>query len=79
MVDRLWGGKWSRLVEQLEFRRVIADRLFELSVLLFDHRLRLLLLIVTILNVLHQDRTHGLIQLRIGTGKVAIKTCEYPM
>ena len=50
----LWGGKRGRCVEQQELRRVIADRLRELGVLLFGQRLNLFLLVVAVLDVLHR-------------------------
>src|SRR5580658_6341119 len=46
----LLGGERGRRIEQQELRRVIADRLRELGILLFSQRLNLFLLIIAVLD-----------------------------
>ena len=57
----------------MELRRVIADGLRELGVLLFGQRLNLFLLVVPVLDVLHHCGGRGLIDFIIGAGKVAVQ------
>src|SRR5208282_693218 len=51
--EQLWRWEGGRCVEQLELRRVVADGLRELGVLLLGQRLNLFLLVITVLDVLH--------------------------
>ena len=48
---RRW--EYCRCVQQLELRRIVADGLLELGVLLFGQRHNLFLLVVPVLDVLH--------------------------
>ena len=73
------SGNARRCVQQLELRRVIADGLRELGVLLFGQRLNLFLLVVPVLDVLHHRGRRRLIHLVIGAGKVAVQTGENAM
>ena len=57
----LLGGEHGRRVEQLELRRVIADGFLELGILLFGQCQNLFLLVVPVLDVLHQRRIRGLV------------------
>jgi len=75
----LRGREYRRRVQQFEFRRVIADRLGELGVLLFGQRQNLFLLVVPVLNVLHHRGRRRLIDLVIGAGQVAIQAGEDAM
>ena len=75
----LRGREYGRRVQQLEFRRVIADRLRELGVLLFGQRLNLFLLVVPVLDVLHHRGGRRLIDLVVGAGQVAVQAGEDAM
>ena len=67
--------RWERhrRVQQLKLRRVVADGFRELGVLLFGQRLNLFLLVVAVLDVLHQRRTDRLIHLGLRAGEVGVE------